>query len=59
MEMVGMSQFGEPLDQPLQWETGLQRTRILGLMDLPHFGRGQQATACVKQLLEFTHGGNI
>ena len=28
-------------------------------MDLPHFGRGQHPTACVKQLLEVTHGRDI
>jgi hypothetical protein len=48
METVGMSRFGELLDHPLQWETGLQKTGILGLVDLPHFGRGQHATTCVK-----------
>jgi hypothetical protein len=37
----------------------LQKIRILGLVDLPHFGRGQYAIACIKQLLEVTHGGDI
>jgi hypothetical protein len=32
---------------------------ILGLLDLPHFGRGQYTTTCVKQLLAVTHGGDI
>jgi hypothetical protein len=32
---------------------------ILGLLDLPHFGRGQNTTTCVKQLLAVTHGGDI
>jgi hypothetical protein len=59
METVGTSQFGESLDQPLQWETRLQKTVILGLVDLPDFGRGQHATVCVKQLLVFTHGRDI
>jgi hypothetical protein len=40
-------------------QTGLEKTRILGLLDLPHFGRGQHATACIKQLLAVTHGGDI
>jgi hypothetical protein len=45
--------------QPHQWEAGLDRTGILGLLKLPHFGRGQYATTCVKQLLADTHGGDI
>jgi hypothetical protein len=56
METVGTNPFGEPINQPLQWETRLEKTGILGLVDLPHFGRGQYATACVKQLLAVTHG---
>jgi hypothetical protein len=28
-------------------------------LNLPHFGRGQNATTCVKQLLAVTHGGDI
>jgi hypothetical protein len=28
-------------------------------LKIPHFGRGQYATACVKQLLAVTHGGDI
>jgi hypothetical protein len=54
-----MSRFGEPLDQPLQLATRLQRKRILGLMDLPHFKRGQHTITCVKQLLAFMHGRDI
>jgi hypothetical protein len=34
METVGTSRFGELFDQPLQWATRLQRTIILGLVDL-------------------------
>jgi hypothetical protein len=59
METVGTSLFGEPIDQPLQWATRLEKTGILGLVDLPHFGRGQHTTTCVKQLLAVTHGGDI
>jgi hypothetical protein len=50
---------GESVDQPLQWATRLEKIAILGMLDLPHFGRGQHATACVKQLLAVTHGGDI
>ena len=48
METVGSNPFGELINQPLQWETGLEKTRILGLLDLPHFGRDQYANACIK-----------
>jgi hypothetical protein len=56
---VGTNLIGEPIDQPLRWERGLEKTRILGLFDLPHFGRGQYANSCIKQLLVVTHGGDI
>jgi hypothetical protein len=59
MDMVGMDPFGEPINQPLQWETRMEKTRILGMVYLPHFGKGQYTTACVKQLLVFMHGGEI
>jgi hypothetical protein len=54
-----MTQLGEPINQPYQWATGLEKTRILGLLNLPHFGRGQYTTTCIKQLLAVTHGGDI
>ena len=59
MEIVGMNPFGELIDQPLQWEIGLEKMGILHLLDLPHFGRGQYTNSCVKQLMEFTHGEDI
>jgi hypothetical protein len=37
----------------------LEKTGILGPLDLPHFDKGQHTTACVKQLLAVTHGGDI
>jgi hypothetical protein len=32
---------------------------ILGLLELPLFGRGQYANSCIKQLMAVTHGGDI
>jgi hypothetical protein len=58
METMGSNPFGEPINQLLQWETWLQKTRILGLLDLPHFGRGHYTTLRVKQLLAVMHGGD-
>jgi hypothetical protein len=59
LETVGINPVGELIDQPLQWATELEKTWILGLLDLPHFDRGQYASGCVKQLLAVTHGGDI
>jgi hypothetical protein len=44
----GTNPFGEPIDQSLQWATRLEKTGILGLLDLPHFGRGHHTTTCFK-----------
>jgi hypothetical protein len=44
---------------PHQWETGLDRIGILGLLKIPHFGRGQYAMTCVKKLLAVMHGRDI
>jgi hypothetical protein len=47
------------VSQPHQWVARLESTGILGLLKLPHFGRGQFTTTCIKQLLAVTHGGDI
>jgi hypothetical protein len=54
-----MNQLRDTITQPHQWATGLDRTRILVLLKIPHFSRGQYASTCVKQLLEVTHGGDV
>jgi hypothetical protein len=59
MQTITVNQFGEMISQPYHWEVGLGRTRILGLLKIPHFGRGQYTTACIKHLLAVTHGGDI
>jgi hypothetical protein len=56
---MGINPIREPIDHPLQWEIGLDKTSILGLLDLPHFGKGQYIGGCIKQLLAVTHGGDI
>jgi hypothetical protein len=48
LQIVGIGPFGEPINQPVQWAIELAKTGILGLLDLPHFGRGQYANGCVK-----------
>jgi hypothetical protein len=59
MQKIVVNQLGETITQPHQWATGLDRTRILGLLKIPHFGRGQYASACIKKLLAVTHGGDV
>jgi hypothetical protein len=54
-----VNQLGETISQSHQWAVGLDRTGILGLLQLRHFSSGQYATACIKQLLATTHGGDI
>jgi hypothetical protein len=52
LQTVGIGPFGEPINQPVQWAAGLAKNGILGLLDIPHFGRGQYANNCVKQLMK-------
>jgi hypothetical protein len=59
MHKVVVNQLRETITQPHQWVTGLNKTGILGLLKIPHFGRGQYASACIKQLLAVTHGGDV
>ena len=47
-----MGQEGDPTVRTLhEWEKGLQRLGILGLIHMPHFGRLTEADACTKKLL--------
>jgi hypothetical protein len=59
MQKIVMNQLGETITQPHQWETRLDRRGILGFLKIPDFGRGQYSSACVKQLLEVTHEGDV
>ena len=52
------------LDGPVQripkpWASGLEKYGLLGLINMPHFGRSNEAHACVKQLLACFHGGML
>jgi hypothetical protein len=59
LQMVGLDPFGAPVHQPHQWAVGLEKTGILELLELPHFGIGQFASSCVKKLMVVTHGGDL
>jgi hypothetical protein len=57
MESKGEGPSGDPILEPKQWIAGLYNTRIMNLLEIPHFGRGKYVNACVKQLLALVHGG--
>ena len=44
---------------PQPWESSLNKYGLLGLINMPHFGRLNEAHACVKQLLAYFHGGML
>ena len=41
------------------WVQGLNKSRLLGIINMPHFGRLNESNACVKQLLARFHGGTL
>jgi len=59
METIVVNPLRGTITKPHKYAAGLDRTRILGFLKIPHFGRGQYAMACVKQLLAVMHGGDV
>jgi hypothetical protein len=55
MESLCIGPFGYPIIQPKQWEVGLANTRILNLVEIPHFSRGKEVNNCIKQMMEVLH----
>jgi hypothetical protein len=51
MESLGMGPLGYPVLHPKHWVAGLVNTRILNLLEIPHFGRGKDVNNYIKQLL--------
>ena len=41
------------------WAHGLDKAGLLGIINMPHFGRLNAANMCVKQLLVCFHGGTL
>ena len=41
---------------PKDWASRIARAELLGLINMPHFGRPTEVNACVKQLLACFHG---
>jgi hypothetical protein len=44
---------------PEQWMMNLAQSTLLNVMKIPHFGRHQEVTACVKLLLASYHKGYL
>jgi hypothetical protein len=57
MEIKGEGPSRDPILELKQWITGIYNTWIMNLLEIPHFGRGKDVNACVKQLLERVNGG--
>jgi hypothetical protein len=58
-ETIPVNPLGGTITKTCKWAARLDRTKILGLLKIPHFGRGQYASTCVKQLLAVTHGWDV
>jgi len=56
-ESLGTWPFGDPILQPKKWAEGLENTKILNLVEIPHFRRGKEVTNYVNQLMAVLHGG--
>ena len=51
---------GTPIERiPQDWERGLEKAGLHGLINMPHFGQPTKVNACVKQLLACFHGGYL
>ena len=51
---------GGPIQQILKpWASGLDKSGLLGLINMPHFGHLNEAHACVRKLLVCFHGGML
>ena len=49
---------GASIEHILQdWARGLDKIGLLGLINMPHFGRQTKVNACVKQIFACFHGG--
>ena len=58
-ESIHMTPGGSIQRIPKPWAIGLEKSGLLGFINMPHFGRLNEAHACVKQLLDCFHGGML
>ena len=45
LNTIAVNPLGGNITKPRKWAARLDRTKILGLLKIPHFGRGPYATA--------------
>jgi hypothetical protein len=57
MERKGSSSSGVPILDPKKWIIGLHKTRIMNLLEIPHFGSCKDVNNFIKQLVTLVHGG--
>ena len=48
LDNIRIGPFGDPVLQPKPWVAGLANTRILNMLEIPHFGRGKEVKNCIK-----------
>jgi hypothetical protein len=48
--------LGRQVLDPAECITGLYNYDIMNLLDIPHFGRGNNVGLCIKQLVSQVHG---
>jgi hypothetical protein len=48
LDNIGIGPFGDSILQPNPWATGLANTRILNMLEIPYFGRGNEVKNCIK-----------
>jgi hypothetical protein len=51
--------IGAILVEPQSWASRLEKSGILNLLEIPHFGRSLEINACIKLLLSCIHGGTL
>jgi hypothetical protein len=57
LEIKGIIVTGVLIIEQKQWIIGLYNTRIMDLLDIPHFGHDKDMNNCIKKLVELVHGG--
>ena len=56
LEIKGIIVTGVLIIEQKQWIIGLYNTRIMDLLDIPHFGHDKDMNNCIKELVELVHG---
>jgi hypothetical protein len=59
LDTVGIGHFSKPINQSKQWASRLANTGILIMLDILHFGRGQDVNNYIKKMMAVTHRGYL